>query len=150
MEILAKRNEAGSFHLTMGYVSFDMSESAIQALQKVISERLGQSSEKDKLITEKKIQAYRQVANKLVQADNRIVQKFAVLLSAEQLITLARLAQAESLYNKIMMNLSKQNKAQFEDDYRAMKGITEKQALINMEQIIPIIKQVAKEVKSLG
>ena len=85
-----------------------------------------------------------------MQADNRIVQKFAVLLSAEQLITLARLAQAESLYNKIMMNLSKQNKAQFEDDYRAMKGITEKQALINMEQIIPIIKQVAKEVKSLG
>lgn len=150
MEILAKRNESGSFHLTMGYVSFDMSESAIQALQKVISERLGQSSEKDKLITEKKIQAYRQVANKLVQADNRIVQKFAVLLSAEQLITLARLAQDESLYNKIMMNLSKQNKAQFEDDYRAMKGITEKQALINMEQIIPIIKQVAKEVKSLG
>ena len=54
MEILAKRNESGSFHLTMGYVSFDMSESAIQALQKVISERLGQSSEKDKLITEKK------------------------------------------------------------------------------------------------
>ncbi len=150
MEILAKKNEAGSFHLAMGYVSFDMSESAIQALQKVISERLGQSSEKDKLITEKKIQAYRQVANKLVQADNRIVQKFAVLLSAEQLITLARLAQDESLYNKIMMNLSKQNKAQFEDDYRAMKGITEKQALINMEQIIPIIKQVAKEVKSLG
>ncbi len=147
MEISVKRTEDGGHYLELGYVTFDLPQSAVKKLQEIIGIRLNQSEAKDSQVLQKKLQAYRQLANKLVHVDNRIVQEFALALTAEQLVTMSRLATGESLYNKLANNLSKQNRQQFEDDYRTLSKITEQNAVANMEQAVPVIKKIANKQK---
>ncbi len=144
MEIHATRSEDGKYLLQMGYVTFELTKDAVSKLKAVISSRLNQSSIADINELQKKITIYKQLANKLVHSKDRIVQEFAVKLTPPQLVTLARLADGEMLLNKIVKNLSKQNGKQFENDFTQMHSITEYQAIINMEKIIPIIRQSAK------
>lgn len=145
MEISAKRGTDGEYLLEMGYVTIELPYDAVTQLQLIIDKRLNQSSEIEQQSLDKKIHVYRELANKLVNADERIIQKVAVQMTSEQLVTIARLADGERLFHKIMRNLSRQSGKQFQEDFQAFDKITEHQACINMEKMVPLIRQAAKE-----
>lgn len=148
MEILGSRLKSGEYQLEIGPVTFTLPSDVINALQQVIEQRLQKNgSENDSI--HRKLEAYRALASKMMGVDDRIVQKFAPQLSPEQLVTIARLAEGDGLYQKILKNLSMQNRRQFEEDYASMDKITEQHACLYMEQIVPLIKQTAQEQKQL-
>ncbi|QCU90821.1 FliG C-terminal domain-containing protein [Thiomicrorhabdus sediminis] len=148
MEVSAHKTKSGEYQLEIGPVTFELTADATAALSKVISQRLSQSG-LDAENLHRKLKAYRAVANKLAYADDAIIQKFSTQLAPEQLITLVRLADGDSLYNKVARNLSKQNRRQFEDDFNGLNKITEHAACLHMEQIVPLIKKTAQEQKAL-
>lgn len=149
MDIRAEREKSGLFKLEIGPVVFTLPVEAVEALQKVIDARLNQPSPQDEETIHKKIKAYRALATKIVSMDDRVIEKFLLQVSAEQLITIVRLAEGDTLYHKVLKNLSKANRRQFEEDYLAMDRITEHHACVHMEQVIPHIKRAAKEQKEL-
>lgn len=150
MEISAKRTHDGEYQLEIGFVTIDLSKDAVTTLSQVVTERLGQGSPGDQQALDKKLRVYRDLANKLVNTDDRIIQKIALEMTAEQLVTVARLADGERLFHKIVRNLSRQNGKQFQDDYQAFNQITEHQACVNMERVVPLIRRAAQAQKSLG
>lgn len=149
MEISASRNKAGDYQLDMGPVTFTLTEEAVQGLQQVIDQRLNRSEGVEAENLKRKLEAYRVLASKMSGVDDQIVQKFAPQVTPEQLVTIVRLAEGDTLYQKISKNLSKQNRRQFEDDYKALDKITEHNACIYMEQIVPLIKKAAQAQKVL-
>jgi len=149
MEISARRDKSGQYQLEIGPVTFTLPEDAVTALQKVIDQRLSQGNAIDDENLKRKLVAYKVLASKMTGVDDRIVQKFAPQVTQEQLVTIVRLAEGNTLYQKILRNLSKQNRRQFEEDYAAMDKITEHNACVYMEQIVPLIKRAAKEQKEL-
>ncbi len=150
MDIKAWRDESGQFQLEMGPVIFNLPEEAIEGIRQVINQRLHHSSELDEAGGRRKIKAYRVLASKMANVDDRIVQKFAAQVSSEQLVTIVRLAEDDGLYQKVLKNLSKQNRRQFEEDYRSMDKISEHHACLHMEQVITLIRRAAEEQKSLS
>ncbi len=150
MDIKAWRDESGQFQLEMGPVIFTLHEEAIEGIRKVIDQRLHHSSELDEEGGRRKIKAYRVLASKMASVDDRIVQKFAAQVSPEQLVTIVRLAEGDALYQKVLKNLSKQNRRQFEEDYKAMDKISEHHACLHMEQVITLIRRAAEEQKLLN
>ncbi len=149
MEISARRNKEGVYQLDMGPVTFSLSAAAVDALQKVIDRRLNQGNDIESQQLEKKLQAYKTLANKMTEVDNRIVQEFAPKVSPEQLVTIVRLAEGNALYDKVVNNLSKQNRRQFEQDYKDLDKITVHNACIYMEQMVPMIKEAARQQKEI-
>lgn len=149
MEIAASRTKNGEYQLEIGPVTFTLPEDAVSALQQVIGQRLNQNNEVDSDNIKRKLDAYKALASKMIGVDDRIVQKLATKVTPEQLVTITRLAEGDSLYEKVARNLSKQNRRQFEEDYKAMNKITEKHACLYMEQIVPLIKRAAQEQKEL-
>ena len=149
MEISASRNKMGEYQLEIGPVTFSLPSDVAKALQQVIDQRLNQNSAIDDENTKRKITAYRVLASKMIGVDDRIVQKFAPLVTPEQLVTIVRLADGDEFYKKVVKNLSKQNRRQFEEDYASMDKITEQHACLYMEQIVPLIKRAAQEQKEL-
>lgn len=83
------------------------------------------------------------------EVDDRIVQTFAPQVTPEQLVTIVRLAEGDVLREKVLRNLSKQNRRQFEEDYAALNKITVHQACLYREQLVPLIKKVAQQQKAL-
>ncbi len=149
MDINAWRDESGQFQLEIGPVIFTLHEEAIEGIQQVIDQRLHHSRELDEEGGRRKIKAYRTLASKMANVDDRIIQKFATQVSPEQLVTIVRLAEGDSLYQKVLKNLSKQNRRQFEEDYKALDKISEHQACLHMEQVITLIRRAAEEQKLL-
>ncbi len=150
MDIKAWRDESGQFQLEMGPVIFNLPEEAIEGIRQVIEQRLHHSSELDEAGGRRKIKAYRILASKMANVDDRIVQKFAAQVLPEQLVTIVRLAEGNALYQKVLKNLSKQNRRQFEEDYQAMDKISEHHACLHMEQVITLIRRAAEEQKNLS
>lgn len=149
MEVTAKKDHDGLNVLEIGPVTLELQTPVIQALYDVVNKRLSESTDAEKAATEKKLQAYRTLAAKMKGVDDRIVQKFATELKPEHLVTLVRLAGGNDLYKKVLKNLSKQNRRQFEMDYDNLNRITKHQACVYMEQIVPHIKKAAQEQKRL-
>ncbi len=149
MDVSASRDKNGVFHLEIGPVTFALNGEAVEGLQKVIDQRLNQGSEIDAQNTKRKLDAYRALASKMAGVDDKIVQKFAPQVTPEQLVTIVRLSDGSSLYEKIVRNLSKQNRRQFEEDYKVLDKITEQNACIYMEQLVPLIKKAAQEQKAI-
>ena len=149
MEISASRNKTGEYQLEIGPVMFSLPSDVVKALQQVIDQRLNQNSAIDDENAKRKMTAYRVLASKMTSVDDRIVQKFAPQVSPEQLVTIVRMAEGDGLYKKVIKNLSKQNRRQFEEDYAAMDKITEQHACLYMEQIVPMIKRAAQEQNEL-
>ena len=110
---------------------------------------LFRSEEQESEQLEKRVQAYRALATRMADVDDRIVQKFAPKIGTAPLIAMVRLAEGDKLRNKVLKNLSKQNQRQFEEDEAALGPITFQQACTYMEQVIPFIKQAAREQKAL-
>ncbi len=149
MEITANRNKKGVYQLEIGPVTFALSQEVVEGLRKVIDQRLNQGNEIDAENLKRKLEAYRALASKMIGVDDRIVQQFAPQVTPEQLVTLVRLADGDELYEKVLRNLSKQNRRQFEEDYAALDKITEHNACIYMEQLVPLIKTAAEQQKAL-
>ncbi|BBP46742.1 hypothetical protein THMIRHAS_21150 [Thiosulfatimonas sediminis] len=149
MEITAKHGQEGELLLEIGPVTFSLPNEVAETLNQVIVQRLNEGENSSHQVLQKKLLTYRQLANKMAQVDDLVVQKFAPKVSAQQLVTITRLANGDVLYNKVMRNLAKQSRRQFEEDYAAMDKITEAQACLYMEQLIPVIKQAAQEQKRL-
>lgn len=149
MEIAASRTKTGECQLDIGPVTFTLPSEVVDALQQVIDQRLNQSNAIDDEGIKRKLEAYKALASKMIGVDDRVVQKFAPKVTPEQLVTIARLAEGDALYQKICRNLSKQNRRQFEEDFKVMNKITEQHACLYMEQIVPLIKIAAQEQKEL-
>lgn len=149
MEIKAMHNQSGELVLEMGPVTFNLPHQVVESLSQVIAERLGEGENSSHQVLQKKLKTFKEIANKMAQVEDMVVQKFAPQVTPEQLVTITRLASGDALYNKVMRNLSKQNQRQFEEDYAAMDKITEAQACLYMEQLIPVIKKAAQEQKRL-
>jgi len=149
MEITAKRDHDGIFILETGPVSFELPEQALETLQKVVSQRLGQKTSSSSESLSRKVNTYRNLATKMVSVDDRILQSFLPQATPEQLVTLVRLAEGERLFHKVMRNMSRQNGQQFQQDYQDLNQITEHQACLYMEQIVPLIKKAAQEQKEM-
>ncbi|WP_127471375.1 FliG C-terminal domain-containing protein [Thiomicrorhabdus aquaedulcis] len=147
MEILARRDASGEFQIELGPVVFTLPVEVVKALQQVIEQRINQPSEVDAENLKRKLEAYRTLATKMASVDDRVVQKFATKVTPEQLVTIVRLAQGDVLYNKVLRNLSQQNRRQFEEDYAQLNKITEQHACLYMEQLVPTIKRAAQEQK---
>lgn len=149
MDISASRNQTGENVIEIGPITLTLTDEVVQSLQNVIHKRLSQTDEEEAAMLAKKMLAYKALANKMSGIDDRVMQKLAVQLKPEQLITMVRLADGPALYEKILNNLSKSNRTQFTEDYRSLDKITHHQALMYMEQIVPFIKSAAQEQKEL-
>ena len=149
MDVTARRNKQGDYELEMGPVTLEIGSEVLSALQKVIDKRLNDSSDQEAALLDKKIQAYRLLATKMSSVDDRIVQAFAPKVVGAQLVTMVRLAEGNTLRNKVLKNLSKQNQRQFEEDEAQLGAISYQHACAYMEQIVPLIKQAAQEQKIL-
>lgn len=150
MEVSAKRNEQGEYLLALGPVTFTLPQEAVHALHEVIEERFKPDNATEASSLQRKLEAYRALANKMAAVDDRIIQKLATQITTEQLITLVRLADGETFYQKVVRNLSKQNRRQFEEDYDRLDRITEHSAVIHIDQVVPYIKKAAQEQKKLS
>lgn len=150
MEIIAKKDETGLNLLEIGPVCIEMSNEVVKALYEVVNKRLNESSSDETAMLEKKLSAYRVLAAKMSGVDDRIIQKFAIQLVPEQLVTLVKLSGSDRLYQKMLKNLSRQNGRQFEIDFKEFNQITVQQACIYMEQIVPLIKKAAQEQRLLA
>ena len=149
MEVVARRNEQGNYELEMGMVTLELRSDVVSALQEVIDSRLNDSSAQEEALLEKKVQNYRRLVTRLADVDGRILQKLVPKLSFAQLTVMVRLAQGDSLRDKVFANLSKQNQRQFQEDESDFGKITYQHACTCMEQIVPLIKQAADEQKIL-
>lgn len=149
MEITAKRDHDGLYILETGPVSFELPQQALESLQKLVSERLEKATSSSSESLKRKINTYRNLATKMITVDDRILQSFLPQATPEQLVTLVRLAEGERLFHKVMRNMSRQNGQQFQQDYQDLNQITEHQACLYMEQIVPMIKKAAQAQKEM-
>ena len=149
MDIDIRRLKDGRIQLDFGRVMLNLPPAAIEALQQVVEKRLNMSGEAERAAIRKKLAVFRDLANKLARMDDRILQWILPQLTPEQLVTLVRLSDGDYFYQKVLRNMSKTNRRQFEEDYQRLDRITQHQAVIYMEQIIPLLKQAAKRQKQL-
>ena len=149
MEIEIHRLKNGDLRLDFGQVMLHLPPEIIKALQHVVEKRLNMSGEAERAALEKKLAIFRDLANKLAHMDDRVLQKVLPQLTPEQLVTLVRLSEGDYFYQKVLRNMSKTNRRQFEEDYARLNRITKHQAVIYMEQIIPLLKKAAQEQKAL-
>ncbi|SIO10346.1 flagellar motor switch protein FliG [Sulfurivirga caldicuralii] len=148
MDIEVRRLKNGEIQLDFGRVMLNLQPAVIKALQQALDARLNACGEKERAAIKKKLAVFSDLAKKLAAVDDRIMQRMLSQLTAEQLVTLARLG-GEAVLRKIERNLSKTNRRQFEEDYARLNRITEHQAVIYMEQIVPVLKKIAQEQKAL-
>ena len=149
MDISASRDKDGNFHLEIGIVTFALTEETVEGLYKVIDQRLNRDDDVEEQNLKRKLDAYRVLATKMSLVDDLVVQKFAPQVTPEQLVTIVRLSDGQALYQKVLKNLSKQNRRQFQEDFTSLDKITEHNACIYMEQIVPLIRRAAQEQKAL-
>ncbi len=149
MDIEIHRLKNGDIRLDFGPVMLHLTPDVVRALQQVVDRRLNMSGEAERAALKRKLAIFRDLANKLAHMDDRVLQKVLPQLTPEQLVTLVRLSEGDYFYGKVLRNLSKTNRRQFEEDYERLNRITEHQAVIYMEQIIPLLKKAAQEQKAL-
>lgn len=150
MDIIASKDQNGMNQLEIGPVILELPNQVVKGLYDAVHKHLNEPDAEAKKVLEKKLLAYRTLASKMRTVDDRIVQKFAAQLKPEHLVTLVRLSEGDSLYQKVVRNLSKQNARQFKMDYEDFNTITEHQACVYMEKIVPLIKKAAQEQKIMS
>lgn len=142
MDIKAKRQQSGQYVIEVGPTIFNLPENVVEALNKVITERFRVMTDQDKERMQKRLTAYRALAGKLTQIENALMQDLLTQISSEQMVTLARIAEGDEVYKKIVANLSRQNARQFEEDFKRLDKISIHQASTQMEKMVPILKKV--------
>lgn len=149
MDVTTNKDKNGIIVLEMGNVTLALPFAVVSSLHQVVKNHLGGSGEAERQALKKKIMAYRALASKMIDVDDLIIQKFTVELKPEHLVTLVRLARGDELYRKVLKNLSKGRGKQFKADYKGFNKVTEHQACIYMEMIVPCIKKAAQERKKI-
>jgi len=149
MEVKVKKLKNQNFAIEITPVTLEVSAGVVRELYKVIDHHLSVTASSSNEALEKKLSVFRALADKLVHANDRVLQHFLPKLTAAQLVTLVRLSTEQRLYQKVLKNLGRTNGRQFEEDYREMDRITVHQAVVNMEQIIPQLKAAIAEQKKL-
>ncbi len=149
MEISVKKLKNQNFALEVGAVTLEVAPEVVKSLHETIDRHLNQGGATDDSALQKKLGVFRALADKLVVANDRVLQNFLPKLKPMQLVTLVRLSTGGKLYDKVLKNLSRTNARQFEEDYQAMDKITLHQALVNMEQIVPLLKAAIAEQKKI-
>lgn len=142
MDIKTKRQQSGQYVIEVGPTIFNLPENVVEALNKVITERFRVVTVQDKERMQKRLTAYRNLAGKLTQIEDALMQDLLNQISSEQMVTLARIAQGDEVYKKITANLSRQNARQFEEDFKRLDKISIHQASTQMETMVPILKKV--------
>jgi flagellar motor switch protein FliG len=153
MEIKAKRQANGEYMIEIGPVIFNLPHPVVEALHQVINERGNKQTAADNARTEKRLAAYRSLANKLAAIEDPLMQSLLTQIRPEQMVTLARMADDDSVYQKIVRNLSRQNARQFEEDFARISKISVHQASSQMELMLPILKkaiQARKQIQGQG
>ncbi|MDY0137038.1 MAG: FliG C-terminal domain-containing protein [Thiomicrospira sp.] len=153
MEIKAKRQANGEYMIEIGPVIFNLPQPVVEALHQVINDRGNKQTPADKARTEKRLAAYRSLANKLAVIEDPLMQSLLTQIRPEQMVTLARMASDDSVYQKIVRNLSRQNARQFEEDFARISKISVHQASSQMELMLPILKkaiQARKQIQAQG
>lgn len=141
------RNAGDLIEVEIGNTTITLPPKTLQALQKLINDRLNNVDACEQQEMQKKIKAYSALATKMAQFNPIVLQNLLVKLTAQQIVTLARLANGNTLYDKILENLSRQNRRQFEDDYETFNKISHHQAIVFMEQSITLIKKAVRQQK---
>lgn len=149
MDIKAKRQQSGQYVIEIGPTIFNLPENVVEALNKVITERFRVMTDQDKERMQKRLTAYRALAGKLTQIENALMQDLLNQISSEQMVTLARIAEGDEVYKKIVANLSRQNARQFEEDFKRLDKISLHQASTQMEQMVPTLKKVIQARKQI-
>lgn len=149
MEIKAKRQANGEYMIEIGPVIFNLPQPVVEALHQVINERAHAVTSADKERTEKRLAAYRSLANKLGTIEDPLMQTLLTQIRPEQMVTLARIATGDAVYQKILKNLSRQNARQFEEDYARINQISVHQASSQMELMLPILKKAIQTRKQI-
>ncbi|MGE4502864.1 MAG: FliG C-terminal domain-containing protein [Thiomicrospira sp.] len=153
MEIKAKRQANGEYMIEIGPVIFNLPQPVVEVLHQVINDRGNKQTPADKARTEKRLAAYRSLANKLAVIEDPLMQSLLTQIRPEQMVTLARMASDDSVYQKIVRNLSRQNARQFEEDFARISKISVHQASSQMELMLPILKkaiQARKQIQAQG
>ncbi len=149
MEIKAKRQANGEYMIEIGPVIFNLPQPVVEALHQVINDRGNKQTPADKARTEKRLAAYRSLANKLAVIEDPLMQSLLTQIRPEQMVTLARMASDDSVYQKIVRNLSRQNARQFEEDFARISKISVHQASSQMELMLPILKKAIQARKQI-
>jgi len=149
MEIAVKKLKNQNFALEVEPVTLELPSEVVKNLYEVIERHLNTAAISSNEALEKKLSVFRALSDKLIDANDRVLQHFLPKLTAAQLVTLVRLSTRQRLYQKVLKNLSRTNARQFEEDYREMDKITVHQAVVSMEQIIPQLKAAIAEQKKL-
>lgn len=148
MDIEIHRLDNGDLVLDFGPVMLTLAPEVAERLRQLVAARLNRNGEAEKAALEKRLVVFRDLARKLVRVDDRILQRLLPRLTPEQLVTLVRLA-GKPLADKVMRNLSRPNRRQFQEDFQRLNRITKHQAVIYMEQIVPLLKETAREQQKL-
>lgn len=153
MEIKGKRQKSGDYMIEIGPTIFNLPENVVEALSQVLKKRNQNSAEQDKARMEKRLTAYRILADKLSGIEDALIQSLLTQISPEQMVTLARIAPDDRVYKKIVKNLSRQNGRQFQEDYKRLDRISVHQASTQMESMVPVLKkaiQARKQIQAEG
>lgn len=116
----------------------------VQALQRGIEARLRRGANGDMAQYKKKLVVYAQLLNKLVDMNDIKMQEFLRKIKSEQAVIMAKVAGGNSLKEKFMRNMPMQTRRVFEDDYDEMQKITLHQAVNYVEEVLPLLKSLAK------
>jgi|SRR5690554_3021097 len=147
MEVKGKRQQTGDYIIEAGSTIISLPQNVIAALANLMNNRKDDTDGRYKARVEQRLQTFRAFANQVSQFDGPVIQGLLSQITMEQMVTLARLADGDKVYQKIVANLSRQNARQFEDDYQRLNKITVHQASAQMDKIVPIIQRAIKSQK---
>lgn len=149
MGIAAREGEGDTNIVEIGLVTLELPLEVVKGLHDVVQKHLNVQASEEKKVLEKKIAVYRALASKMKAVDDIVVQKLASQIKPEHLVTLVRLSQGNGLYKKVMKNLSRQSAQQFKMDYENYNAISEHQACVYMEHVVPYIKKAVQDKKRI-
>lgn len=152
MEVKVKTLANGSYLIEVGHVLLSYPNAVLEELVALMDHRLTKLAPEDKAAL-KSLEAHRSIALKIVALDRPTIQQFLLDLTPIQRVILCRIDPSGAVERKVLENLPKIKQAELKEDFERFEKITVKKALIQMEKIIPLLKQVIsyrKKVKAEG
>lgn len=141
MEVKIKSLPSGSHLIEVGHVLLNYPNDVLNELVKLMDQRVTKLAPEDKAALEKSLEAHRNIALKIVMLDPATIQQLLLDLTPIQRVILCRIDPTGAVERKVMANLPKIKQAELKEDFERFEKITVKKALIQMERIIPMLKQ---------
>ncbi|MFA6700655.1 MAG: hypothetical protein WCS28_10870 [Thiomicrospira sp.] len=141
MEVKVKTLANGSYLIEVGHVLLSYPNAVLEELVALMDHRLTKLAPEDKAALEKSLEAHRSIALKIVMLEPATIQQLLLDLTPIQRVILCRIDPTGAVERKVMANLPKIKQAELKEDFERFEKITVKKALIQMERIIPMLKQ---------